>query len=101
MLRRTRCFCRVDFVEDEGHANPLGLGPDFPKGIIYAPHVHHWSDNRKYCTRYQLPETLPVVRLLPENLRRFEATFRWFCGEYNIAQPSAGLVDLPSRTRLL
>ena len=101
MLRQTKCFARVDYVSDEQHVNPLGLGDNYPKGVFSAPHIHGWKDNSRFCTRYSLPDKLPVATILPQHLRQFDATFRWFCGEYNIAQPPAGLVALPSRTRLL
>lgn len=101
MLRQVECFSRIDFVSDEQHVNPRGLGEEIPKNLFMAPHVHHWFDNKAYCSKFSLPKTLPVARMLPSNLRHFDATLRWFCGEYRIEQPPIGLIALPERTRLI
>jgi len=101
MLRRRKCFTRVDYVQDEQHVNPRGLSDDIPRHLFSEPHIHGWRDNLQYCTRYDLPDRLPVARLLPASLRQFDATLRWFCSEHNIVQPRSGLIALPSRARLL
>ena len=101
MLRRTRCFARLDFVHDESHVNPRGLPNTYPKGLFAEPHIHHWKDNLQYSTHHQLPDRLPVAMVLPANVRNFDAAVRWFCGEYNISQPANDVIFLPSRTQLL
>ena len=101
LLLYHKCFARLDFVDDEQHVNPLGLGDEFPKGIFWGPHIHHWHHNKSYCTTYGLPDRLRVAIPLPERLRQFDATLRWFCSQYRISQPPSGLIALPTRTSLL
>lgn len=99
MIRLGECVCRLDYVEDEPHMNPLDTWKDCG-GQFTAPHMHHWQDNRRYCRQSDLPERLPVARLLPGNIRQFDAAFRWFCDKTNIAQPPAGMIELPPWRRL-
>lgn len=100
MIFAPQCVWRVDYVTDETHVNPLGTGLDIPDGLFAEPHYHAWADNRRFSNNNALSNRLPIARILP-NLRTFDATFRWFCGETNIAQPPAGLIELPPRTSLL
>jgi len=100
MIFAPKCVWRIDYTTGEPHVNPLDVPSDIDQGPFDQPHYHAWADNRRFCTQNSLPETLPVARLLPP-IRQFDATFRWFCGETNITQPPAGMVELPARTQLL
>jgi hypothetical protein len=101
MIYSPKCIWRVDFTTGEPHVNPLDSPPDIPKRQFDRPHYHSWADNRRYCTQNGLPDRLSIARLVPDNLRSFDSTFRWFCGETRIAQPPTGLIELPPRTALL
>jgi hypothetical protein len=100
MILSPICVFRIDYVDDEPHVNPLGLGPYIPKGQFCEPHYHSWGDNRHLCTGNALPVRLLVARIFPR-IRQFDAGLRWFCGKTKIAQPSAGLIQLPRRSALL
>ena len=100
MIFSPTCVWRVDYTTNEPHVNPLDIPADIPQGPFDAPHYHAWADNRRFCTQNALPDRLPVARMMPP-IRQFDAAFRWFCGQTNIAQPPAGLVELPPRTQLL
>lgn len=67
---------------------------------ISGPHYHSWSDNRSEVTTRKIPDVLPWLRELPDNLRTWENTFRWFLGQTNIKQPSE-IPALPTRRTLL
>lgn len=101
MIFAPKCIWRVDYVTDEQHVNPIDAPADAPQGMFWEPHYHSWADNRRFATHNSLPDTLPIARVFEPRIRQFDATFRWFCGMTNIAQPPPGLIDLPPRTRLL
>lgn len=100
MLRMPQCFWRVDYVDDEPHVNPFDTWSECHPSFT-EPHYHSWADNRRFATHAKLPDPLQVARLLPVEFRSFDATFRWFCAETNIAQPPSGMVYLPQRNRLV
>ena len=100
MIFAPKCVWRIDYTDGEPHVNPLEIAADIPQGPFDQPHYHAWADNRRFCTQNSLPDKLHVARILPP-IRQFDATFRWFCAETNIAQPPAGLIELPPRTQLL
>lgn len=95
------CLFRVDYAFDETHLNPLNKPYSLLETRVSGLHYHSWNDNKTFCTHTCLPRELKHARILPDGLRNFDNTFRWFCGQLNIEQPSAGLVELPPRTRLL
>lgn len=100
MLRLPQCVWRVDYVDDEPHVNPAD---DWPTcGVSFTePHYHAWIDNRRFATHSQVPDPMPTARILPLQLQSFEATFRWFCEQTNIAQPPSNMVCIPKRNRLV
>ncbi len=100
MIFAPKCIWRVDHWDRERHPNPLDVPPDVPRGWVEGPHYHSWEDNRRYCTQNALPDRLLIARLMPP-IRQFDAAFRWFCGETNIEQPPAGLIELLPRTSLI
>ena len=103
ILNMGRAIWRVDFT-DEIHPNPRNLGrPDVdpPMIAIQGPHYHSWADNRRFATATSLPERLKNARILPENVRSYESTFRWFCGATNIALGMGDVPDLPKRDTLI
>lgn len=101
MIFAPKCVWRVDYVTDEQHLNPLDAPADAIAGLFSEPHYHSWADNRRFATANSLPDALPIARIFEPRIRQFDATFRWFCGETRIAQPPAGMIELPTRTRLL
>ena len=103
VLTMGRAIWRVDFT-DELHTNPRNLGRldiDPPMTAVQGPHYHSWQDNRRFGTASSLPEQLRNARVLPENLRSYETTFRWFCGVANIALGMGDVPDLPTRDTLI
>lgn len=100
MVRSEQCLCRVDFVFDEPHVNPVDVWQDCGR-IFTEPHYHSWADNKRYATHSRLPDPLPVARVLPTAIRQFDAAFRWFCTDLNIDQPPTGMIELPLRSKLL
>lgn len=101
LLNVEKCVWRVDFTDYELHVNPVDTFTSITPHSFTEPHYHSWLDNRRYCTQSSLPSKLKIARPLAKNLRAFDAVFRWFCGEVNIAQPPSNMVILPSRTRLI
>jgi hypothetical protein len=100
MLRMPQCVWRIDYVDDELHVNPADDWWDC--GVSFTePHYHSWEDNRRLATHSQVPDPMPVARVLPPNLNSFDNVFRWFCEQTNIAQPPSNMVYLPSRNRLV
>ena len=101
VLSYGKAIWRVDFAKGEDHINPLNRPLHLPLGPIDDPHYHSWPDNRHLATAYSLPARLRNANVLPSNIRTYENTFRWFCGETNIAIPSGGIPNLPRSDRLL
>jgi hypothetical protein len=101
MLRVEKCVWRIDYTDWELHVNPVDTFSTIDPYSFTEPHFHSWADNRRYCTVASLPSRLKIARPLPARFRGFDAAFRWFCGEVNIAQPPSGMVYLPQRTRLI
>jgi hypothetical protein len=104
ILAMARAVWRVDHVASERHINPrLNRFTDVspPRGIIDGPHYHAWADNRRFATRTSLPATLKLARFMPERIRTFEQTFRWFCHEVGIELGPEDIVELPTRDTLL
>lgn len=101
MIFAPKCIWRVDYVTDEQHLNPFDCLAGIPQGLFCEPHYHSWSDNRRFAKANSLPDALPVARIFEAPFRNFDRAFRWFCGETNIGQPPAGMIELPTRTRLL
>lgn len=100
MVRFQLCLCRLGYVHDEPHVNPINVWKDCGTSFT-APHYHSWDDNKRYSTHARLPDRLLVARVLPTSIRQFDAAFRWFCTDLNIDQPQSGLIELPPRNRLL
>lgn len=103
ILTMGRAVWRVDFT-DELHTNPRNAGRrevDPPMTAIQGPHYHSWQDNRRFSSTTSLPERLRNARLLPDNVRSYESTFRWFCGVTNIALGIGDVPDLPTRDTLI
>ena len=101
MLILQKCVWRVDHVNDEPHINSFDRPADLAEFDFCEPHYHAWADNRRFCTHLSLPEQLENARLMPQHVRTFDTTLRWFCGQTNIEQPPPGVIALPPRTRLL
>jgi len=101
MLLVGKCIWRIDHTEYEQHVNPIDTFSTVTPPSFTCPHFHSWADNRRYCTSANLPSKLKIARPLETHHRSFDAVFRWFCGEVNIAQPHASMVYLPARTRLM
>ena len=101
ILSYGRAIWRVDFAKGEDHVNPLDRPAGLPLGPINDPHYHSWHDNRHLATAYSLPHRLLNANVLPNNIRTYENTFRWFCGETNTVVPSGGVPQLPQSDRLL
>jgi|SRR6185312_7109623 len=101
MLNVRECVWRIDYAEDDQHVNSFDAPPDIAGIQIDGPHYHAWDDNRRFCTHASLPRSLPNARFLPMAIRSFDSALRWLCGEAHIAQPRAGLIELPPRTRLI
>jgi hypothetical protein len=100
MICAPNCIWRIDYTDREPHVNPLVRPSDITEHRFDQPHYHAWADNRQFSSQNALPDRLPVAKILPP-IRQFDATFRWFCSQTNIAQPPAGLIELPLRTMLL
>lgn len=96
-----RAICRLDYASNEAHVNSPNRPRDLEIGPLNDPHFHSWSDNRRFSTRVSLPTNLPNARLIPANVRTYDAALRWFCGETRIILPSPDVPALPGRTTLL
>ena len=101
VITADHCVSRLDFNPEAVHTNPLNLPSELQGKIIWGPHYHAWADNRHLCTASSLPVKISVARLIPSNIRTFQNSLRWFCGENNIELPTGPLVDLPPRETLL
>lgn len=101
MLCAPKCVWRIDYAPNEPHVNSLNRPNDLLEYHFCEPHYHSWSDNRRFCTHQALPERLLNARIMPVDVRTFDTSLRWFCGETNIGQPSPGTIVLPPRRRLL
>lgn len=101
MLNVEKCVWRIDYTEYERHMNPIDTFEAITPYSFTEPHFHSWEDNRRYCTKSSTPKKLLIARPLPDQIRRFDAAFRWFCGELNISQLPSNMVELPPRTTLL
>lgn len=101
LLNVEKCVWRVDHTDYKLHVNPVDTFSTIEPYSFTEPHYHSWLDNRRFCTQSSLPSRLKIARPLPPNMRTFDAVFRWFCGEVNIAQPTSDMVYLPRRTRLI
>lgn len=99
LLNAARCIWRLDFADD-GHVNPL-TAPERGGIVINGPHYHSWSDNRRYAKPNSLPQKLHVARILPINIRSFDAAFRWFCAETKVFVETADIPVLPKRDTLI
>jgi hypothetical protein len=101
MFNIGKCAWRIDYTEYETHVNPADTFSSITPFRFTCPHYHSWEDNRRYCTNSAMPSRLKVARPLPDNIRQFDAAFRWFCGEINISQLPPNMVELPLRTTLI
>ncbi|HUZ32794.1 MAG TPA: hypothetical protein VMV19_11940 [Xanthobacteraceae bacterium] len=101
MLCAPKCIWRIDHVNDEPHVNSLNRPLDLTEYWFNEPHYHSWQDNRRFCTYFSLPDNLENARIIPLEIRSFDSSLRWFCGQTNIDQPPAGLISLPPRRKLL
>jgi hypothetical protein len=99
LLNEQRCIWRLDFANDD-HTNPL-TAPEAPAQAIAGPHYHPWADNRRYATMVSLPRRLRNARILPADIRTFDAAFRWFCSEVRISIKATDVPKLPGRDVLL
>lgn len=104
LIYRT-CVARIDSSDIEKHNNRRMAGVELPQGIdtgmISGPHFHSWSDNRRLVTGRSLPKELPFARVLPRNVRGFENTLRYLCGQTNIQLGVDDVPELPERDRLI
>jgi hypothetical protein len=100
ILRQPKCIWRVEYDPTASHPNPFNAPKDIAGLLIVGPHYHNWSDNRRFITSGTLPKSLKNARLLPLELKTFEAAFDWFCRETNIEVPPPGTIALPARTEL-
>lgn len=96
-----KCIWRIDHVFDEPHINSFNRPSDLHEYDFCEPHYHSWQDNRRFCTYQSLTQKLFNARIMPVDVRSFDSSFRWFCGQTNIEQPPTGLIALPPRRRLL
>ncbi|MBI1775895.1 MAG: hypothetical protein HYR63_11165 [Proteobacteria bacterium] len=101
MICAPKCVWKIDHTTDELHVNSFDRPSDILEHSFMQPHYHSWADNRRFSTRSVLPEQLKNARIMPEGVRSFDSSLRWFCGDTNIEQPAKGLIVLPPRTRLL
>jgi hypothetical protein len=101
LICTTRCIWRLDHVHDEPHINSFNKPRDLKEHSFAEPHYHSWDDNKRFCTKFSLPDRLENARITPAGVRTFDSSLRWFCGETNVAQPATGEIELPRRTRLL
>ena len=101
MICAPKCVWRIDHAEDEHHINSFNRPADLAEYDLLGPHYHSWPDNRRFCTLNTLPERLENARIMPPDVRTFDTSLRWFCGQTNIDQPEQGLIALPPRRRLL
>lgn len=99
LLVAEKCFWRLDFADDQ-QVNPLGA-PHSAAILIGGPHFHAWEDNRVFATAKNLPKRLQNARILPANIRTFNAAFWWFVDQTNIVISSPDVPDLPRRETLL
>ena len=102
-LTINRAIWRVD-PTDKVHTNPWNIGrPDIdpPMKAVQGPHYNACADNRRFATATSLPERLRNARFLPDNVRSYDSTFRWFCGETNIILGMGDVPELPSRDTLI
>lgn len=88
------CVWRLDYDPiDTEHVNPLdrfrilGIPPH-----IRGQHFHSWEDNSYLASKTRLPDQLHCARKLPVNVRGWENSFRWFCGQTKIRSPT----EMPS-----
>jgi hypothetical protein len=100
LVFRGICIWRVDYEhEHKRHTNPADRIVALGCAVVAGRGFHAWSDNRHLATFAGLPKEMKCARPLPENIRGWENTFRWFCGETRIAQPPK-FPDWPTMTRL-
>lgn len=90
---------RLDFEPVGGHTNPPDAGCE--ELIVRGPHVHLWSDNRRYATAAALPKELEIARSLQPQIRQLEQAFRWFCAEINVSFDETQIPNFPTRDTLL
>lgn len=101
VLSYGRAIWRLDFTDDEEHYNSFNRPSDLELGPFQVPHYHAWPDNRRFATATSLPDRLENARILDANLRTFDNTFRWFCGQTRIDISDSGVPSLPTTDRLL
>lgn len=99
LLIEAKCVWRLDFADD-GHINPMGA-PEKPGEVMNGPHYHSWADNRRYAKPNSLPQKLQIARLLPANIRTFDAGFRWFCNETRVFIETSDIPRLPKKDTLI
>jgi hypothetical protein len=96
-----RAIWRLDYADFEEHYNSFNKPDDLVLGPFTCPHYHAWEDNRRFATRVSLPERLENARILDANLKTYDNTFRWFCGQTKIDISNFGVPDLPTTDRFL
>jgi hypothetical protein len=101
VLSYGRAIWRLDFVDFEEHFNSFNKPDDLELGPFTCPHYHAWIDNRRFATRTTLPVRLENARILDANLKSFDNTFRWFCGQTKIDIAELGVPTLPTTDRFL
>jgi hypothetical protein len=101
MICAPKCIWRIDHANDEPHVNSFERPLDLEETDFCEPHYHSWSDNRRFCTHGGLPDKLLNARKMPADVRSFDTSLRWFCGQTNIEQPVVGMITLPPRRRLI
>lgn len=81
---------RLEYGDFEEHNNGWLVPQHIRRWKIRGPHFHKWEDNREFATRATLPVELEYAILLPQAVRGFPNTFRWFCGQHNVR-----VIDVP------
>lgn len=90
LVVKQRCVWRLDYDPiDTEHINP----PDRLKIPGIPPHIrgqlfHSWEDNSYLASKTRLPNQLYCAKELPINVRGWENSFRWFCGQTQIESPA-------------
>jgi len=93
-------IARVDYGIDDHFNGGTRRPADVPFGLVYGPHYHSWSINRRLATSKSLPHNLNFAMSLPAATRGFANAFRWLCGDANIAI-GRNVPDLPASDLLL
>ena len=91
---------RVDWDKLSLHSNPTKKGHPYSGCTYEGPHCHPWDINRHEARPATIPSPLKWARPLPDGLRSWESTFRWFLDATDIAHPRM-IPDLPPKEKFI